>query len=366
MNKSTIKKILRPIMPAWVGRFRQQREFKRLGRKPPELMWKACAPCPERRTDGGTAKIGHRFFVMGGYQTIEHVLSVIDAFDLKKQKWTDRITMPAEVPQTHLGIGCDGNRFIYVVGGQLGPHCCPGVASCFVLDTRTKSWGQLPPLPEPRYSPAVKLWQGRLHVVAGNKADRGTPACDHWSMAVSEGKALENEWRKETAIPRGGPHRATALCHNAFYVLGGQDDDVMPLPNDLRYTCDPDSSSESAYPDSFALEAGSEQWKTLSPMPTAITHSESDVAINQYVVLVGGNEALHRLSDLIQVYDAQADRWRIAGRLPYFMKTLALYEQGWLYAITGQRSIGPDDLRPGEVLNTVWRAKFDPAAGWPS
>lgn len=43
--------------------------------------------------------------------------------------------------------------------------------------------------------------------MGGSKENRHTPGLEHWSLAVKDGKALENEWRNEIPIPRGGPHR---------------------------------------------------------------------------------------------------------------------------------------------------------------
>ena len=58
-----------------------------------------------------------------------------------------------------------------------------------------------------RYAPATQLWKGRLHVMGGSKENRHTPGLDHWSLAVKDGEALEQQWRDEVPIPRGGPHR---------------------------------------------------------------------------------------------------------------------------------------------------------------
>jgi hypothetical protein len=363
------KKALKRTFPSLairVAQVREQMAFNRLARKPPELMWKVCAPCPERRTGAATAKLGQQLFLIGGLQSIDQTFSVVDRFDLSKGRWTDRISMPAGVAQTHLGIASDERQFIYFIAGQLGPQCRPAVADCFVLDVQTKSWGRLPSLPEARYSPTVVLWNGRLHSISGARPDRWTSACDHWSIAVAEGKALENEWREEVPIPRGGPHRASAILENKLYVFGGQEGDVKPIAGDPTYRCDWSKLSEIVYGDSFTTESGTGPWKKISPMPVAVSHIETEIVIDQYAVVVGGTQRHDRLSDLIQVYDSRADRWRIAGRLPYAMRTSAVYHDGWLYAVTGQRSISQEDLRHGEVLNTVWRAKFDPAAGWPS
>ncbi len=362
MIKHVAKKILRSIRPGLDEQIADQMEFNRLRRKPPELMWRVCARSPERRTEPTAVSIGHEFFVIGGYQTIDRVLSVVDVFDLSKRRWTDRFTMPADMPQTHQGIACDEARFLYVVGGQLGAQCHPAVSDCFVLDAHTRSWGRLPSLPEPRYSPTLQLWNGRLHAISGAKPDRWTSACNHWSIAVSEGKARESQWREEVPIPRGGPHRASAVLDDTLYVFGGQDGDVKPVAGDPQYTCDWATQLETVYGDSFMKRPGTALWETVSPMLAARTHT-GVVTIDRYAVLVGGYEGRHCVSDLIQVYDSRTNRWSIAGRLPYYMKTTAVYHDGWLYVVAGQRSVGSQDLSPGEILNCVWRARFDPALG---
>jgi hypothetical protein len=43
--------------------------------------------------------------------------------------------------------------------------------------------------------------------MGGSKEDRWEPAVEHWSIAVSDGRALDIAWRSEIPIPRGGPHR---------------------------------------------------------------------------------------------------------------------------------------------------------------
>jgi hypothetical protein len=179
---------------------------------------------------------------------------------------------------------------------------------------------------------------------------------------VEQGKALEDRWREEVPIPRGGPHRASAVFNDKLYVLGGEDGDVAPVPGDPEYTCNWDTPMEKSYGDSFVLEGGAEQWKPVALMPHARTHTEhSIVKIGRYAVIVGGIAERYAYADLIQVYDTETDRWRTAGRLPYGMKTSAVYHDGWLFAVAGQRSRSREDPRPGKVLRSVWRAKFDPA-----
>ena len=65
-----------------------------------------------------------------------------------------------------------------------------------------------------------------------------------------------------------------------------------------------------------------------------------------------------KLSDMVQIFDTETSTWQTVGRLPYLMKSIAAYYDGWLYVVTGQCSKNTIDPTPGQVLNSVWRAKF--------
>lgn len=184
------------------------------------------APVP--RLDGAAIQIKDQLFVFAGYGTIDLVIfynlllllfhshlsfslylqvhSHVDVYNFTTNTWGQRFDMPKQMAHSHLGMVTDG-RYIYIVTGQYGPQCRGPTPHTFVLDTKTKQWQDMPPLPVPRYAPATQLWKGRLHVMGGSKEDRYTPALDHWSIAVKDGKVLDKEWRTEIPIPRGGPHR---------------------------------------------------------------------------------------------------------------------------------------------------------------
>jgi len=358
--KHLAKKLIRIISPQWEQRLRDQWHFHRLSRRPPEWMWTTCAPCPVERVEAAGVQIGHELFVMGGYRTIDEVLNLIDVFDLKKRKWTRRLGMPSDIPQTHQGATTDGQRYIYSVAGQLGAQCSPAVANAFVLDTQTKTWKPLPALPEPRYAPTVKYWRGRLHAIGGLREDRNTPCNDHWSIAVETGKALEPKWRPEPPIPLSGTHRASAVVDDRLYVLGSQQGDFKPIPCDPNYTCDWETPLEHTFGETYMLKPGADHWTKMSGMPVNHSHTEYSVlTFGRKIAILGGEVERYKFSDLIQVYDTQTDSWAIVGHLPYLSKgRVCAYYNGWVFIATGQRSGSAENPRPGEVLNSVWRAKF--------
>lgn len=365
--KLCARKILKMISRDLEYRTVDQYYFDRLGRKPPEVIWKAISPCPEERLDAGGAQIGHELFVFGGFRWSGTVIHAVDIFDLEKEKWTDRVGLPDNMAQTHLGVASDGERYIYIVSGQLGDYCRPPTRDCFVFDVLKRSFAPLPPLPKARYAPAVKLWAGRLHSVAGAKEDRNTPATEHWSIAVKEGKALEKEWRPEPSIPHGGHHRASAVVGDALYVFGGQEGDYIAIPGDPDCRCTPELTSEIRFTDTFRLRAGQKQWERLADMPVRSSHTESSsFTLNDLVIIMGGDcdregkKNIVHLNDEIQVYDTKTNSWRIIGRLPYRIKeSVTSYYKGYVYITTGQRDRGVNDPSAARRFERgTWKARL--------
>lgn len=76
--------------------------------------------------------------------------SHVDVYNFTSNTWTESFAIPKDMANSHLGVATDG-RYIYIVSGQYGPQCRGPTAKTFVLDTHTRKWESLPPLPAPRY-----------------------------------------------------------------------------------------------------------------------------------------------------------------------------------------------------------------------
>ncbi|PUZ49975.1 hypothetical protein GQ55_6G022400 [Panicum hallii var. hallii] len=293
-------------------------------------------------------------------ETMVH--SYVDVYNFTSNTWTERFHMPKEMAHSHLGMVSDG-RYVYTVSGQYGPQCRASINRNFVLDTETKEWRELPPLPLPRYAPATQLWRGRLHVMGGGKEDRHEPGLEHWSLAVKDGEALENEWRAEVPIPRGGPHRACVVANDKLFVIGGQEGDFMAKPGSPIFKCV--RRHEVVYGDVYMLDDGS-KWKQVSPMPKPDSHIEfAWVVVNNSIVIVGGTTEKHPITKKIILvgevfrFDLETMAWSVIGRMPFRIKTaLAGYWQGWLYFTSGQRDRGPDNPGPKKVVGSMWRTRL--------
>ncbi|CAN4079125.1 unnamed protein product [Withania somnifera] len=328
----------------------------------PELQWEHMPSAPVPRLDGYSVQINDSLYVFAGYANLDHVHSHVDVYNFSTNTWTESFAIPQDMANSHLGVATDG-RYIYIVTGQYGPQCRGPTANTFVLDTQTRKWESLPPLPAPRYAPATQLWKGRLHVMGGSRENRHTPGLDHWSLAVADGKSLEKQWRKEVPIPRGGPHRACVVVDDRLYVIGGQEGDFMAKPGSLIFKCS--RRLEVVYGDVYMLDE-SMKWKGLPSMPKPDSHIEcSWVIVNNSIVIVGGTTEKHPVTKrMILVgevfqFNLNTLTWSVIGKMPYRAKTtLAGFWDGWLYFTSGQRDRGPANPQPSKVLGDMWRTKL--------
>lgn len=354
-----------PFAHTYLRRRESQHILQHRPVRSPDFRWEILHDAPCARYDAGAFRVKDLLFCIGGYVSLDEVLSSIDVFDLSRCRWSRRITIPDNIPQSHFGIACDNKRYVYVAGGQLGPRCSPSVAAVFAFDVNEESWSTLPPLPQARYAPTMQLYRNRLHLIGGAGADRYTPAQEHWSIAVEDGRATEDAWRVETPIPRGGMHRASIVVKDELYVFGGQEGDFTPIEGDVLFSCNP-YTFEEIYADAFRWERESQSWTSLPMMPVTASHIEFSIcADNDLIVICGGSKFKDpesftiELTDVVQLFDTQSQTWKVGGYLPYRSKTcLAAIHEGWLYVTMGQRDGGVNDARPGEIDSRTWRAKL--------
>lgn len=330
------------------------------------LRWRPSAPCPSRRLDAVSAQYAGLLYVFGGYVGPDEVVDRCDILDMRSRRWVDSIALPDGMGRSHAGITDDGRGRIFAVSGQPGPQCGPATVACFMLEPASRTWSRLPPLPEARYAPAVRYWNGRIHVIGGSKPDRTTPASDHWSLEVADGRVASDAWMSEPPIPVSGCHRAALVHGGSLYVLGGQQGDYIAIPGDPNYTCTGELTSESYIHHVFRLENRGGDWQRLADMPIPASHIESSWVVSDDRILVFGGQ-IHKdhesgrlkLTDAVQCYHITSDSWSVVGRLPYRVKNIVVgHHGGRLFVTTGQRDRGPHDDSPERITDWSWTARI--------
>ncbi|KAE7997196.1 hypothetical protein FH972_001851 [Carpinus fangiana] len=134
--------------------------------------------------------------------------------------------------------------------------------------------------------------------MGGSKENRHTPGLEHWSIVVKDGKALKKEWRTETPIPCGGPHRsgdclpgACVVVNDQLFVIGGQEGDFMAKPGSPIFKCS--RRLEVVYADVYMLD-DENKWKVLPPMPKPNSHIKCAwVIVNNSIIITGGTTEKH-------------------------------------------------------------------------
>lgn len=366
MFRTITKRIKRyPLARRVLAGHEDARHLKKSNRQPDDFHWQIGPRGPIQRVEPSCNQIGDQLYIFGGYMSLDTVSQRVDVLDLSQQKWVRSSKLPAEIPQTHAGMANDGRRYIFSVAGQVGPNCSPGVKSCFTFDTHDHQWHPLPDLPEVRYMPLVHYYDGRLHCFGGSKPDRCSPANDHWSLAISDGTALESTWTPEPPLPEARSHTASYMIGQKLYVFGGQQTDLPPILGNAEYTCNFNTPSDVVFEEVFSFDLKTHVREDLAPMPVPLSHNEhATIKIGQQIVICGGTRDRTVLSDVVQVYDIANDRWRSIGTLPYPMKsTVAAWHDGKLFIVNGQRAVSATDLRPGEVTDSVWITNVDLTTG---
>jgi N-acetylneuraminic acid mutarotase len=355
--KKEVRKALKqlPFLSKWLDNKAAQEYLSQRNRKHPQFQWQAAPPCPRKLVEAASGQVDSKLFLFGGYMTLAEVSREVYLFDLAEQRWEHLGQMPIDAPQTHNATVYDGENHIYLVGGQLGGHCSPASNKCFAFHIHDHTWTEIQPLPEAHYMPIVHLHDGRLHCISGTRPDRCTPADQHWSIAIDQGKSTEKEWQSNSSFPSPRTHTASLLIGDEVFVLGGQSGDVPAIEGSTDFLCNFATSHEVMHRESYAYNLKTFESRQLCPLPINLSHSEhSIVRLGSKIVLLGG--VRHRLetSDIIIAYDLERDTWEEIGRLPYSMKcNVAAYWNDKIYIATGQYAASEKNLRPRQVTNQV-------------
>jgi len=340
--------------------FEDRRHLRAWNRTSSDLSWHLGPRAPFAFVEGSSHQLKNKIYIFGGYRSLDVVSQETLSLDLETEIWQKQAPLPEAAANTHSGITSDGSEYIFLISGQRGGNCSPATPNCLAFHTPSNTWSELPPLPEGRYMPMVHFFNGRIHCLSGTKPDRHTPAFEHWSLGVANGKPTDKKWRTEANAPCPRTHTASHLIGSYLYILSGQIGDVAAISGSPDYICDFSSFLEDFTCECYRLNLNSGETIQLENSPISLGHTENGVLqIGNKIFLAGGTTTnRNTLSDAILSYDTSTGKWAKVGRLPHPMKTMTAYWKGWLYSIEGQRYLSATHLRPGKMVGSVWKTLF--------
>ncbi len=133
--------------------------------------WKEIAPMPTPRFAASAVVMNGQLWVLGGVAFTPQGFNEydrIEVFDPKTETWT---VNPLKLPWGSAGQGaCVVNDQLYLFGGFRGDE---GIGTHgAVLDSTSKKWSKLPPMPEARAAMGIAVIDGAIYLLGGWAKDR--------------------------------------------------------------------------------------------------------------------------------------------------------------------------------------------------
>ena len=177
---------------------------------PDRPVWQERAPIDTPRDDFATAVVGDQIWTFGGMTGARGTrLTSSEVYDTADNTWR----YGPEVPQGLASFeGVAVADRVYLFGGLDADAESSDFAA--VLDTRSGTWTDLPPLPHPRYAHDVESVGGLLYVLGGESDGEYVEQVDVFDPATQS-------WSQGTDMPHPRSSIDAVALDGVIYVLGG-------------------------------------------------------------------------------------------------------------------------------------------------
>lgn len=281
---------------------------------------------PVARHEGGFARVGKRFFLLGG-----RGIKPVSIYDTRTGQWTQGSPPPIEINHFQPVVY---KKKIYIIGAFTGPW--PGekpVEEILVYDPNKDRWYEDTTIPQHRRrgAAAACIYRNKIYVIGGLvDGHRGEHRA--WMDAYDP---RTGEWIVLPDAPHARDHFQAVAAKGRIYLLGGRRS---------RTTGNVFSDTETAV-DVFDFRTG--MWTTLEdPLPTARAGNYATLYDDRYIVVLGGEsgsqEASHAETEVLDIKNQRWSTWApmLAGR----HGTGVIRYRGKLYVASGSgnRGGGPE------------------------
>ncbi|MFQ5671866.1 MAG: Kelch repeat-containing protein [Nitrospinales bacterium] len=236
---------------------------------------------------------------------------------------------PAPTVRTEaVAAAVDGT--IYVIGGFTPKGIATRVDR---LNLATGIWSEAAPLPRPLHHTSASAVNGKIYVIGG--FDSGL-----WTAVATtyEYDPATDRWQKKRPMPTARGAMAAGVIDGKIYLVGGAHRKFLRLVNtDANEVYDP----------------ATDQWRTLSPIPTARDHLTVST-FHGILYAIGGriNVDYNKNLSANEAYDPAIDRWTRRKPMPTARSGITSQVlRGKVFVLGGESSAGT--FRENEAYDPV-------------
>ena len=247
--------------------------------------WSALPAAPLERTEVAAARLGHRIYVVGGFERVSGgTTTAVERYDIRRRRWSRVRSMPLGLNHT-TAVAYRGR--LYVQGGYEGATGLTEPTGVLLrFDPDSGRWRRLPASPTRRAAHAAAVLGGRLYV-AGGANDSGSLR----SLEVYD--FSRRRWTSGPSFPGPARNHTTGIASGGhFYVLAGRDTANFSAAE--RYNL------------------GSRAWEPLPPLRTPRGGIASVRLRDGRIVVFGGEDfggSGNSTISEVELFDPRTKRW---------------------------------------------------------
>lgn len=253
--------------------------------------WLPLAPAKLSRTEVAAARVGHRIYVVGGFEERSGLTtSAVERYDIDHDRWTTVRSMPIGLNHP-TAVAYKGR--VYVHGGYRGRRDLSSASSVLLrYDPTRDHWRRLPPSPTPRAAHAAAVIGGRLYVAGGANSSGSLRSMEVYDFARAR-------WRSGPPFPGPPRNHTTGIASGGrFYVIAGRDAENLTAVD--RY------------------DPRTRRWRRMRDIGTARGGIASARVRDGRIVVFGGEQLGPGGTTIREVegFDPHRNRWRPLPDMP--------------------------------------------------
>lgn len=244
-------------------------------------QWNMLSPMTYSRFGSAVAALNNKIYVMGGWDGINAVSSVVEVYDINSQTWERKANMQTAVVYAAAAVV---GTSIYVMGGYNGSSI---LNRHQVYNTLTNSWSLASNLPQARSGCGAAVVSDKIYLIGGyyNNVSVNTNLMYDPSTGA---------WTSKTSMPTARTDFAIACLNGGIYVIAGWDE--SPLNVNEFYN------------------PATDAWTTYYPSITYRAGCSGAVANNKIYLTAGGDE--YSYNSKTEEYDPLTNEWKMTASTP--------------------------------------------------